>query len=128
MKEVWKDIIGYEGLYQVSSLGRVKSTGTVWNGWVYHKKKETIRKSNANVKNGYHSLCLSKDSKVKRHYVHRLVGESFIDNPLNKPQINHLDGNKNNNKVDNLEWVTRKENVQHAIKNGLSHLPIPQNK
>ena len=104
--EEWRDIKGYEGKYQVSNLGRVKSR---------HK----ILKPN-NVK-GYLYVYPSKNSKKEALKVHRLVAEAFIDNPENKPEVNHIDGNKENNRVENLEWCTKSENMQHAIKTGLMH-------
>lgn len=100
MEEIWKDIKGYEGLYQVSNLGRVKSLG---NG------KEKIRKTNISS-NGYLSLILVKNKKGKNFSVHRLVAEAFIDNPDNLPCVNHKDENKLNNCVDNLEWCTKQYN------------------
>lgn len=103
MIELWKDIEGYEGLYQVSNLGRVKSL-----------KKGKILKQHDNGK-GYMQVGLWKNNKGKCYYVHRLVSEAFVDNPENKPQINHKDKNKTNNCVYNLEWVTCKENQHHKV-------------
>lgn len=109
--EIWKDIKGYEGLYQVSNLGRIKS---------FSKRKELIRKPTKNKKrNGYLEISLFKNNKEKRFKVHRLVAEAFIPNPENKEEVNHIDGNKSNNNKNNLEWVTDKENKEHAWKNGL---------
>ena len=103
--EVWKDIKGYEGLYQVSDMGRVRSK----NG-VLHLNTNTY---------GYKHITLSKGDVQKTVVVHRLVADAFIDNPHNKPQINHIDGNKENNAVVNLEWVTQGENNRHAIRASL---------
>ena len=72
------------------------------------------------VGNGYFALNLIKEGKSKTKYIHRLVAETFIDNPNSKDEVNHKDGNKLNNRIDNLEWVTRAENMQHAYKHGLS--------
>lgn len=104
--EVWKDIKGYEELYQVSNYGRIKSLN-------YNRtKKEKIMSLN-NDSWGYLIVGLYK-SKRKNFRVHRLVAETFISNPENKPQVNHIDGNKQNNIVSNLEWVTQNENMKHS--------------
>lgn len=96
--EIWKDIIGYEGLYQVSNLGRVKSLPKFFQG-------ERILKSRLD-KYGYPYLGLVKDKIKKSYKVHRLVAAAFIKNPLNYPSINHKDENKENNNSINLEWCT----------------------
>lgn len=118
--EVWKDIKGYEGLYQISNLGRVKRL-CEWVGNKYAKKyvkKQSILKGTLdNV--GYITVTLSKNSKNKKYRVHRLVSQFFIPNPDNFPQVNHIDGNKQNNNVNNLEWCDNNYNIHHAIKNGL---------
>ena len=108
MQEIWKDIPGFEGLYQVSNFGRVKSLN-------YNKRK--IEKC-LSIKRSfvYDIVCLSKHGLSKYLLVHRLVAEAFIPNPDNKEQVNHKDGNKRNNKVDNLEWATCKENILHSVK------------
>lgn len=108
--EVWKDIPNYEGLYQVSSWGRVKSLN--YN----HTGKERILKPQKNTFEYLHiSLC--KDSKRKTFTVHRLVATAFIPNPYNLPQINHKDENKENNHVDNLEFCTAKHNSNYGTRN-----------
>ena len=122
MEEVWKDIKGYEGLYQVSNLGRIKSLKRFKkNHSKLQKVNEKILKLYINKRNGYVYRNLNKNSLEKNHRVHRLVAETFIPNPNNLPQINHKDGNKQNNCVDNLEWCTCKENMQHAYKLGLAN-------
>lgn len=103
MQEVWKDIKGYEGLYQISNFGKVKS--------LYSNK---ILKNGNNGK-GYLFVFLCKDKNSKRFYIHRLVAVHFLPLIGNKTQVNHIDGNKNNNKVDNLEWCTNKENLIHSV-------------
>lgn len=126
MEEIWKDIIGYEGLYQVSNLGRVKSLAKLCG---HRPKKETIVKQND--LRGYKRVTLCKNNLLKKYQVHRLVAIAFIDNPLNKPCINHKDENKANNNVDNLEWVSCKENTNYGncIKNSLEkRKPILQEK
>ncbi len=105
--EVWKDIIGYEGLYQVSNLGNVKS--------LFRYKKVL----NNTIHKGYYLISLCKNKKQLPQRNHRLVAIAFIPNPENKPQVNHIDGNKLNNNVENLEWCTPKENTQHALLIGL---------
>ena len=104
MKEIWKDIKDYEGLYQVSNLGRVKRITT---GRVLKPLKHA---------NGYLMVKLSKNSIVYTKTVHRLVAEAFIPNPEHKSEINHIDENKTNNTVSNLEWMTRKENINHGTR------------
>lgn len=110
-EEIWKDILGYEGYYKISSLGRVKSVPrviTLTNG---HKKsiQERICKPHLNI-NGYEIVVLSKNGILKNKSVSRLVGFAFIPNPENKPCIDHINGNRRDNRVENLRWCTRKEN------------------
>lgn len=119
--EVWKDIEGYEGIYQISNQGRVKclpkDVVSTKYGHVRHYP-ERIAKVYSRPK-GYLYVELSKDGKAKKVSIHRLVAEHFIPNVEDKPQVNHIDGNKVNNKVDNLEWVTASENIKHAHNNSL---------
>lgn len=105
-EEVWKDIEGYEGLYQVSSWGRVRST---YRGGRILKSLVTTY--------GYLRVTLYKSNVGKCQFIHRLVAQAFIPNPQNKPEINHIDENKENNFVDNLEWVTTKENLNYGTRN-----------
>lgn len=107
MKEEWKPVIGYEGLYEVSNMGRVKSLKrAVWyNNGYYKTVPEKILKAWKN-KDGYLQVGLHKDGKSKLYYVHRLAAEVFLDNPQNLPVINHRDENKSNNVVSNLEWCS----------------------
>lgn len=107
-----KDVKDYEGLYFVNEIGEVFS---------YPKKtRKGIRKLLTNKhKQGYSLIDLCKDGKVKKHLVHRLVAVAFLDNLDNKEQVNHINGNKEDNSVKNLEWNTRGENQKHAIKTGL---------
>lgn len=110
--EIFKDIEGYEGLYQVSNLGNIKSL---------HCNKEKIMKPTIRSNNyQYYFVGLLKDGKRKYFAVHRLVAMMFIPNPNNYEQVDHLDGNKLNNNVKNLEWVTPKENTNRAWKKGLA--------
>jgi hypothetical protein len=115
MKEIWKDIKGYEGIYQVSNLGNLKSLSRlcdVGNG-VYRKKEKIIYKFS--LKNGYPQFNLCKNNTHKNVYIHRLVGEYFLSNLSNFPTINHKDGIKTNNNINNLEWCTYLYNNKHAI-------------
>ena len=109
MEEIWKDVKNYEGLYQISNLGRLKSVERIYKN---RKCKELIKKTS--VANGYERIGLSKNGEIKYFSIHRLVAEAFIDNPKNLPCINHKDTNKRNNKVDNLEWCTHKENNNYG--------------
>ena len=113
--EIWKDIEGYEGLYQVSTCGNVKSLPKVRrNGTGTYIQKEKLLKP-SNTSTGYKKVELCKDGKRKSFKVHRLVAQAFIPNPENKREVNHIDGNKHNNNVNNLEWVTSSENKLHAF-------------
>lgn len=98
-KEIWKPVVGYEGHYQVSNCGRVKSIKF---------GKEIIMKQN--IRRGYYYVNLYKNGILKTYQVHRLVAEAFLDNPDNLPCVNHKDENKLNNNVDNLEWCTIRYN------------------
>ena len=113
MKEEWKDIKGYEGLYQVSNTGKVRSLDRkVWN---YIKKGRTLKTHNNG--HGYYNISLHGNNKIEKHvYIHRLVAETFIPNPNNLPQVNHKDFNKSNNNIDNLEWVSSLQNKIHYRK------------
>ena len=121
--EIWKDITGYEGIYQVSNTGRVRRVGDYKNQSSSWKSGYKILRAGDNGR-GYLFVNLSKDNKRCRKYVHRLVAEEFIPNPMNKKTVNHIDCDKSNNSVDNLEWATYQENNDHAINtmrlNGLS--------
>lgn len=117
--EVWKDVVGYEGLYQVSNLGRVKSVERYKdNNGTKQLVKEKI-KATRKDKQGYLLLDLYKNNKSKTVRVHRLVAQAFIPNPQNKETVNHIDGNKENNTVENLEWATQKEQNEHIYRTGL---------
>ena len=116
MQEIWKDIKGYEGKYQVSNSGNVRATN--YN----NTKKVKILKQY--IRNKYLSVRLCKNGKGKHLKVNRLVAESFIKKP--ELEVNHIDGNKYNNKVENLEWCTKKENIQHAIEIGLRRVKNKQ--
>lgn len=118
--ETWKDIKGYEGLYKISDKGRIKS---------YHTRgdRQKVGKEHyitpTKTTTGYYKIELMKEHKRRTYKLHRLIAIAFIPNPLKKPYINHIDGNKLNNSISNLEWCTQKENMNHAYKTGL----IPKN-
>jgi len=108
--EIWKEIKGFDGDYYVSNLGRIKS----YKVSVYGK----IIKSNTN-KLGYVYYTLTKNKKLRSFTIHRLVCLAFLDNPENKPHVNHINGIKSDNRLCNLEWCTRSENIRHADLIGL---------
>lgn len=119
MKEIWKDIRGYKEYYQVSSTGRIRSldrmvtnkrTGTMFS-------KGVVKKTYLND-HGYPICSLVTDGRRRTKSIHRLVAMAFIPNPKNKRDVNHKDLNKENNNIDNLEWMTRSENMKHAYDNG----------
>lgn len=109
MEEIWKDIEGYEG-YEVSNLGRVKSLDYRRTG------AERVLKP-AYSGNGYLFVNLYKDGKEKKHYIHRLVAAAFIPNPHNLPEINHINEQKEDNRVENLEWCTQEYNRNYGTRN-----------
>lgn len=117
-KEIWVDVIGYEGYYQVSSNGRVRGLArTVFkNGkpCKLRQKKITLNVSYL----GYVRVILSKQRKAKTFSVHRLVAIAFIENPLKKPQVNHKNNIRSDNRLENLEWATSSENIIHKFKMG----------
>ena len=110
MTEEWKDIKDYEGLYQVSNWGRMMSLN-------YRKTGKSKLMKLMKNKKGYLTVVFHKNGEYKRYLVHRLVAEHFIPNPDNLPQVNHLDEDKTNNSVDNLEWCDNKENSNHGTRN-----------
>lgn len=125
MKEIWKDIFGYEGFYQISNLGNVRSLGrTVKNkasktrDEYYVSIKSKYPKQHKSI-DGYLRVDLCKDRGHKNFLVHRLVALHFIPNPGMLDQVNHIDGDKTNNCVENLEWCTQVENAVHAVETGL---------
>ena len=124
MDEQWKPINGYDGMYEISSFGRVRSIPrdvrysagyTKRNFGRILKQSERTKDSDSN----YYIVSLSKNNKVKNFFVHRLVAEHFLEKKLGCEYVNHIDGNKHNNRAENLEWVTAKGNKLHAIYTGL---------
>lgn len=106
MTEVWKPIKGYEDCYQISDQGHVRS--------IVKTTSRRIGILKPHLKNGYLAINLFKDKTVKHFYIHRLVAEAFIPNPDDLPEVNHIDADKTNNDVSNLEWCTRNGNLKHA--------------
>lgn len=123
MSEIWKNVPGYDGIYQVSSNGRVRSLDRC-----IMIKSESNRQTSRFIKGvilkpvlvrGYQAVTMSKNGHARLMKIHRLVAKAFIPNPNNKTQVNHKDGNKLNNCMENLEWCTSLENQMHAIHTGL---------
>lgn len=112
--EYWKDIAGYEGLYRISSLGRIKRCQRkIWNGKTFALFKEKVLTPFI-VNSGYYAIKLKLNGKYTHHYIHRLVASAFIQNPLGLPQVNHKNYNRLDNRVENLEWVTAKQNLEYS--------------
>jgi len=118
-KTIWKDILGYEGIYQISNIGEIKSLErfTVSKSNSIQLRKERLLTPNKSKR--YIEYTLSKNRKSKSFLLHRLLAKTFIPNSLNLPQVNHKDCNKSNNDLSNLEWCTAKENIKHAWDNNL---------
>ena len=121
MIEIYKDIPNYEGSYQVSNYGNVKSLPKSDGNGNQERllKQENVKASHTN----YSRVTLSLKGKTKRFQVHRLVALTFLPNPDNKPHVNHIDNNGKNNHVSNLEWCTHIENMQHSASQNRQHLP-----
>lgn len=125
MEEIWKDIEGYEGRYQVSNLGRVKGLDRYVPFGINSSRMREVPGKLLKLQphnKGYLTANLSQHSIITSYLVHRLVAEAFMLNPDNKEMVNHKDGNKRNNNATNLEWATRQENEDHAFRTGLKEL------
>lgn len=114
LMEIWKDVVGYEGLYEVSNLGRIRRDGRIKKPYVDH--------------GGYLTVWLSKHSEQKCLKIHRIVAMAFIPNHKNKATVNHINGVKTDNRVENLEWATHSENIIHANETGLRKVTEAQRK
>ena len=116
MKEIWKDIHHYEGIYQVSSCGRIRSVGRyVRNATSQYWRNGQIIKPWVGGTSPYYNVSLASDGKICKKLIHRLVAEHFLDDWNAAKEVNHKDGNKHNNRSDNLEMCTRQENVMHSM-------------
>ena len=128
MGEVWKAIPGYEGIYEASNFGRIKSVERVVEGrWGPTVIREHLLKPN-NVHDGYQQVKFCVGNERSQQLVHRLIASAFLPNPDNLPQVNHKDGNPENNNVENLEWCTAAENSQHrsrVLKKWVGHPKKP---
>lgn len=121
--ETWRDVAGYEGLYEVSNLGNVR--GVARTHFRYDKQGNAykvrvparclVKKDNSN---GYYRVCLSRDNRVRRLLVHRLVAMAFVENPDDLPVIDHIDGDRHNNDASNLRWCTQGDNLRYSYQNG----------
>lgn len=120
--EIWKAITGFEGIYEVNTFGEIRSLTRIvlvnGNNRLLKEKLLSVRIG----RDGYKSVRLSKDGKTYTKYVHRLISEAFVENPFNKTFVNHINGNKLDNRIENLEWVTHSENIKHSYNVGLSHI------
>lgn len=118
MQEIWKDVIGFENYYEVSNLGKVRSKPRLIkhrNGNLYIKKPTILKPS---IDDGYLKSCFCVNKKLKSFAFHRVVAEAFLDKK-DGLEVNHINGNKSDNRVENLEYVTRSQNLKHAVETGL---------
>ena len=117
MKEIWKKLDFLEGRYEVSNLGNCRHTGSLINRKIYYGS--STKKGDRPGK-----VTIRINSKEHQFSIHRLVAIAFLENPNNLPQINHIDGSRKNNKVDNLEWCDQSYNIKHAYNTGLKVMPL----
>lgn len=123
MIEEWRPVVGYDGYYEVSNLGRVRSVGKLDGAGKFRKGR--IRKQKIS-RTGYMEITLSKDTALKTKKVHRIVAEAFIPNPQNLPFVNHKDESRTNNCVDNLEWITPWDNAHYGTAQERLKATMPQ--
>lgn len=121
IQEIWKDVVGYEGRYEISSLGSVKSLN-------YNKTGKPKLLAKIFHHSGYLCTCLNRGGKVKWIYVHRLVAIAFIPNPNGYDQVNHINSNKSDPRLENLEWCNQSQNRRHAQDAGFVFIPKGQEK
>lgn len=119
MEEIWKDVTGYEGYYQVSNLGKVRSVDREFVNSIGRHCMLKGMPITPRIEKGYYRLGLKKHQEMKMFNVHRLVALAFIPNPNNYNTVNHINGNKTDNRVENLEWCSIKQNIAHAFQNNL---------
>jgi hypothetical protein len=122
LNEIWKDLIGFEGFYKISNLGRIKSIDRYVNSSL--KNQKSVLRIGKILKlsldrYGYLKVNIRKNNIKKNITIHRAVALTFIKNTKNLEQVNHIDGNKQNNYVENLEWITNDDNIAHGVKNNL---------
>ncbi|PFA42012.1 NUMOD4 motif-containing HNH endonuclease [Bacillus thuringiensis] len=114
MEEIWKPLVGFETTHEISNTGRLRR----YSGYELKAHEEKGKRSNI-LSRFYFKVRNEHTHTNHTVYVHRAVAETFLENPHNKPEVNHIDGNPENNHLSNLEWVTKKENMNHAFDNGL---------
>jgi hypothetical protein len=122
---IYMPVKGYENLYEVTQNGNIQSVGRTYLDTKGRKRTIKGKQYSSRIdRAGYPTVKLHKGKAQSTCYIHRILAEAFIPNPLGKPMVNHIDGNKLNNKLDNLEWVTNSENMKHAFKMGLCKVPV----